>query len=269
VLWRKVNFRFRAGDDTGHALHVKLMSAENARIEAEREVQCMRRAMDIMRSDLEQKIRITAEDGCLRVKFLEETVQRLSKRGMLEMKVAQLSFELSEALRAAARARSDLMFAHDRIEALTRELESSHPLSIEHRGQQGVGAQRLGPLDSQIVDRPSAPHAKGGGGDDLSELLLQLRSRAEVAEVALGEARSELQSLRNHSPPSKIDESAFQSDTEPSKVRYHRNLRRIYAWVGQWIAAMFRSSPLCQTSFQIGYFCTKNILLSSSTLHCG
>ena len=58
----------------------KLADSERARCAAEKEAADVRRQADATRGDLEQKVRTATEDGHLRVKLLEETVERLGQQ---------------------------------------------------------------------------------------------------------------------------------------------------------------------------------------------
>jgi hypothetical protein len=96
-LLQKVHMMQQAVEDAELAIAVmqrKLADAERARAAAEHEVQLARTLADKMRSDLEQKVRLATEDGHLRVKLLEETVERLGKRGEAAADVARLSAEV-------------------------------------------------------------------------------------------------------------------------------------------------------------------------------
>lgn len=158
----------------------QLIEAEKSRAESEKQARSAERALETVREDLEQKLRTTAENGSLRVKLLEETVQRLSCRSQPQAELARLSMEISRLTQSEAKLRSDLMFAEDRTQRLRRE--------VEH--VDGFSSGNVCPFD------PSGLPALAGEGDQDHALLATMIDRAEKAEIELSRTKQSLDSLK-------------------------------------------------------------------------
>ena len=151
----------------------QLIEAEKSRAESEKQARSAERALETVREDLEQKLRTTAENGSLRVKLLEETVQRLSCRSQPQAELARLSMEISRLTQSEAKLRSDLMFAEDRTQRVRREVEHVY----------GFSGGNVCPLD------PSGLPALAGEGDRDHALLATMIDRAEKAEIELSRTK--------------------------------------------------------------------------------
>jgi chromosome segregation ATPase len=182
----------------------KLADSERARCAAEQEAKATRHSADVACSDLEQKVRTATEDGHLRVKLLEETVERLGKRGEAAAEVARLSAEVSQLRLSEARLRSDTIFAQERADALTRELQSATTaLSQYEAGASADAAYRVrgeaahvgGSVESAaaVLGDADAREAERRSHQDVMEKLVE---RAEKAEVQLGQAKGEVAALQ-------------------------------------------------------------------------
>lgn len=160
----------------------QLIEAQKSSVESEKEARAAERALETTREDLEQRLRTTAENGSLRVKLLEETVQRLSCRSQPQAELARLSMEVSRLSQSEAKLRSDLMFAEDRAQRLRREVENAKGFSTS-QGCSGVAPTRI------------AFAAEPGTGSD-HELLAAMIDRAEKAEIELSKTTQSLNSLK-------------------------------------------------------------------------
>lgn len=161
-------------------VELKLIEAEKSRAESEKQARSAERALETVREDLEQRLRTTAENGSLRVKLLEETVQRLSCRSQPQAELARLSMEISRLTQSEAKLRSDLMFAQDRAQRLRREVE--HVWGCD-RGEGCSGV-------------PSGLSTIVGEGDQDHALLATMIDRAEKAEIELSRTKQSLDSLK-------------------------------------------------------------------------
>jgi chromosome segregation ATPase len=159
----------------------QLIEAQKARTESEKQARAAERALETTRENLEQKLRTTAENGSLRVKLLEETVQRLSCRSQPQAELARLSMEISRLSQSEAKLRSDLMFAEDRVQRLRKELEHAEGLR-NSRECSGVttGAPLFAGEDS------ARDHA----------LLAAMIDRAEKAEIELSKTKQSMDALK-------------------------------------------------------------------------
>jgi chromosome segregation ATPase len=206
-LLKKQHLMKQAVEDSELAIAVlqrKLADSEAACCEAQQEVKAVKHSADVMRGDLEQKVRTATEDGNLRVRLLEETVSKLGNRSDHAAEVARLSSEVSTLQRSKARMQSDLIFAEDRVESLTRELQETTSVLIKHEANQreadvyrihgaiteaGNNKQSAMALlsESDVRDRERKSH---------QDMLAKLVERAEKAEVELGSAQSQLGQLQ-------------------------------------------------------------------------
>ena len=206
-LLKKLHMMKQAVEDAELAVAVmqrKLADSERARCAAEKEAADVRRQSDAMRGDLEQKVRTATVDGHLRVKLLEETVERLGNRSDAAAEGARLAAEVSKLQRSEARMRSDLIFAQDRAEALARELETaSEAVSQLEAGANADGAYRVrsevardsGSAEGAIAilgEADAREHDRRGQQDMLAKLV----ERAEKAEVELGKAQGQVGTLQ-------------------------------------------------------------------------
>jgi hypothetical protein len=169
-------------------LQQRLMESESGRAAAQGEKQSLQRAMEMQREDLEQKLRTSAENGSLKVRMLEETVQRLSCRGPAQAELARLSIDVSRLLQSEASLKSDLIFAQDRIRKLRMELEQFQCDHAQNSHSTGSHSPRA---CSGIVQERS-------GGDDHSDqqLIAEFAERAEKAEIELGKTKQEVEAMK-------------------------------------------------------------------------
>jgi hypothetical protein len=161
-------------------VETQLIEANTARAHSEKHARAAERAMETLREELEQKLRTTAENGTLRVKLLEETVQRLSCRSQPQTELARLSMEVSRLCQSEAKLRSDLMFAEDRYKRLRRELEQVEGFAS--------GSSLCAP----------GPDSGVAGGEQIQdhELLAAMIGRAEKAEIELAGVKQSLDALK-------------------------------------------------------------------------
>lgn len=167
-------------------LQKQLSDAESARRKAENQEKAALRSIEVLRRELEQKVRFTAQDRQLQINLLQQTVQRLSIRGDQQAEIAKLSREISKLLRSNAKLRSDLMFAQDRVESLTHELEhASNPVTETPSTSQCHG---ITPAIFSLLKDPANVQA----ANDFHRLTARLVERAEAAEVELAVMSHEL-----------------------------------------------------------------------------
>lgn len=172
------------------SLQQQLMIAEQAHSKAEASRKATARAMELQRCDLEQMVRTTAEDGRLRIKLLEETVQRLSARGDQQAELARLSSETSKLLRINAKLKSDLMFGENRVQTLTNQLAAaavSVPASSLAPEWHGVSPSFVEVLKN---------HDNVQATQHFHKIVARLVERAESAEIELATVRTELAQLK-------------------------------------------------------------------------
>ena len=185
------------------ALQRKLAAAEEAREGAQREARDVRREAEAMRARLEQQLRTTAQDGALRVRLLEETVEKLGRRGDAAAEVARLSADVSRLQRSEARLRSNVAFAESRADELSREAQAAGDAVAAQDGRAArAAAERIRGEMRQSGGDEAAAAAVLGEADALEherrgqrELVAKLAERAERAEVELGRAQSEVAAL--------------------------------------------------------------------------
>jgi hypothetical protein len=159
----------------------QLIDAQQRCAESEKQARAAERALETMREDLEQKLRTTAENGSLRVKLLEETVQRLSCRSQPQAELARLSMEISRLTQSEAKMRSELMLAEDRAQRLMREVGHAEVLG-NSRGCSGIV--------------PEAPPMACKDAAREKELLATMIDRAEKAEIELSKTKQAMNALK-------------------------------------------------------------------------
>jgi chromosome segregation ATPase len=207
-LLKKQHVMAQAVEDAELAVSVlqrKLAESEQARCDAQKQVIDVRRSADTLRGNLEQQLRTATQDGHLRIRLLEETIEKLSRRGDQAAEVARLSAEASQLRRSEAHMRSDLTFAQSRSEALAREVEA---LSIAASAQEACASKTEADRVRGVIAQTGADSATALAMlSDLDahrheqasqqELLAKLVERAEKAEVELGRAHAEVASLKD------------------------------------------------------------------------
>lgn len=185
-------------------LQRKLADAEATAQQRQQEVIAVRKEADIMRGGLEQKVRTATEDSTLRVRLLEETVEKLGSRTEQSSEIARLSSEVSKLQRSEARLRSDLIFAEDRVTALSKELQASEQaLSSSDQRRRDDDIRRIhGAVSSMGGDQDAAvallseTDTRERIRQQQHDVVAKLVERAETAEVELGREQSKVGQLQ-------------------------------------------------------------------------
>lgn len=207
ALLKKTHIMARALEDAEvavAALQRKLAAAEEVRAGAQRDARDVRREADAMKAGLEQQVRAATQDGALRVRLLEETVEKLGRRGDAAAEIARLSVDVSRLQRSEARLRSDLAFAESRAEALMREVAAAGDATAARDGRaMRADAERVRAEMHRSGCDAAGAVAVLGEADALEherrghrELVAKLAERAERAEVELGRAEGQVAALR-------------------------------------------------------------------------
>lgn len=196
-------------------LQQQLMIAEQAQSKAESSEKATLHAMKSLRSDLEQKVRTTAQDGQLRIQLLEETVQRLSTRGDHRAELTKLSTENSKLVRMNAKLTSDLKFAEERVQSMACELAATCERSQAETKCIPESRENSLAIINVLKNPENVEAAK-----DFHRMTARLVERAEAAELELATVSTELSQLKAGMAQSAISQTKGSNVIAvPSRVR--------------------------------------------------
>lgn len=197
--------------------------AEQAQSKAESSEKATLQSMESLRSDLDHKVRTTAQDGQLRIQLLEETVQRLSTRGDQQAELMKLSIENSKLLRMNAKLKSDLIFAEERAQCKARELA----VTCERTRAETTCIADLREGSLAVVNVLKNPE-NVQAAQDFHRMTARLVERAETAEIELATVSTELSHLKAGMEQSAIAQTkGSHAIAVASRVRSYQNFWKL------------------------------------------
>lgn len=170
-------------------LQQQLVIGECARVQAENDAKSAARSTEALRSNLEQKISMTANDGQLQVQLLEEKIQRLINRGDDQAELTRLSADASKLRQENAQLKSELLLSQERVQKLTLKPEVAH---AEFQDPAVVHAHGVRSAISHKLNQPE----NGQLAQEFHRITARLVERAETAEMELAARNVDLNMLK-------------------------------------------------------------------------
>jgi chromosome segregation ATPase len=197
-LLLKVNRLERAlldADAASAALRHRMAELQKAAHDSARRADAAQQAAEDSQRKGRHDLEAAQQDANLRVKLLEETVHRLGSSDEQSADIVWLSSQLSSVQRSEARMRTDLVFAEQRVLALSSELDDARAkqLASPPVAEDSSEVQDLLPGVYALQDAAVRAEEQRKQHD---QLVSSLAERAEKAEVELGQAQAELTKLQ-------------------------------------------------------------------------